>query len=216
MADYTQLTEEDLWARVNVVSGVERINVLAELGDRAFQVGEFGCALALFEEARSAVEEFDDRQWFAEVLYVQGASAFQCGELTLAVDSYGQAAQIFVEIGIQSAAVHALLCQADAHSAVGDLERCLTIAREAGVLAESANDRALAGEAALLEAHVLQRQGSDQEAVNAYSASSRHFQKAGCHERAMRVNDLVATLLVQLLGELPSATPAVPSASAAA
>lgn len=198
MTDYTQLTDEDLWARVNDVSGVDRIDMLVELGDRAFQAGEFAAALTLLSEACSAVEQVDDRQWFAEILHGQGAAAFHAGQLDVAVDSYGQAAHVFHEIGMLRPAAHAFLCQADAHSSLGNFEQCLAAAREAGVLAEYGSDSALAGEACYLQAAALQRLGRDQEALGAYRACGQHFQQAGCPERVMQSNDLVAAALLRL------------------
>ncbi len=56
MTDYTQLTGEDLWMRLQHESGRDRVEVLAELGERAFQAREFGQARTLLEEAVGTAE----------------------------------------------------------------------------------------------------------------------------------------------------------------
>lgn len=204
MTDFTQLTDEDLWTRVNEVSDRDRIEVLVELGDRAFRVGEFARARTLLEEAHNTAEEVGDRRWVAEILYGQGAAAFNAGDVGVAVGCYGQAAQVFCEIGMSREAVRALLCQADGHRELDHLEECLAVAREAGALAESGTDSTLAGEACHLQAAALQRLGRDQETLYACDAARMHFQQAGCPDRVVQINDMAITAHLRL-GHLDAA-----------
>ena len=204
MTDFTQLTDEDLWARVNEVSDRDRIEVLVELGDRAFRVGEFARARTLLEEAHNTAEEVGDRRWVAEILYGQGAAAFNAGDVGVAVGCYGQAAQVYCEIGMSREAARALLCQADGHRELGHLEECLAAAREAGGLAESDTDSTLAGEACHLQAAALQRLGRDQETLHACDAGRVHFQQAGCPDRVVQLNDMAITAHLRL-GQLDAA-----------
>ena len=204
MTDFTQLTDEDLWARVNEVSDRDRIEVLVELGDRAFRVGEFARARTLLEEAHNTAEEVGDRRWVAEILYGQGAAAFNAGDVGVAVGCYGQAAQVYCEIGMSREAARALLCQADGHRELDHLEECLAAAREAGGLAESDTDSTLAGEACHLQAAALQRLGRDQETLHACDAGRVHFQQAGCPDRVVQLNDMAITAHLRL-GQLDAA-----------
>lgn len=204
MTDFTQLTDEDLWTRVNEVSDRDRIEVLVELGDRAFRVGEFARARTLLEEAHNTAEEVGDRRWVAEILYGQGAAAFNAGDMGVAVGCYGQAAQVYCEIGMSREASRALLRQADGHRELGHLEECLAAAREAGGLAESDTDSTLAGEACHLQALALQRLGRDQETLHACDAGRVHFQQAGCPDRVVQINDMAITAHLRL-GQLDAA-----------
>ena len=129
MTDYTQLTGEDLWIRLNQETGRARAEVLAELGERAFRKGEFGQARTLLKEAVTTAEQVGDRQLVAEVLYGLGAAAFNAGAGRASVDAYRRAGQVFREMGMAGAAAQAAMRQADAHRDLGNLEDCLEAAR---------------------------------------------------------------------------------------
>lgn len=198
MTDYTQLTGEDLWMRLNQETGRARAEVLAELGERAFRAGEFGQARTLLKEAVIAAEQVGDRQLVAEVLYGLGAAAFNARAAQASVDAYRRAGQLFREIGMAGAAAQAAMRQADAHRDLGNLEDCLEAAREASELAESINDFTVAGEAHHLQASVLLKLGREEEALHACDAASTHFLHADCPSQVLRVGDIAITAHLHL------------------
>ena len=204
VTEFTQGTDEDLWDRLNGISGRNRVEVLVELSDRAFAARAFTRAQTLLEEALSTADEVGDRRWVAEILYAQGAAAFNAGRMGVAIGCYGQAAQVYCEIGMNREAGRALLCQADGHRELDSEEECLAAALEAQRLAESEDDVAAAGQACQLQASVLQGLGRDQEALRACEASRFHFQQAGRPEQVMRTDDLAITAHLRL-GQLAEA-----------
>ncbi len=109
MTDYTQLTGEDLWMRLNQETGRARVEVLAELGERAFRNGEYGQARTLLKEAVIAAEQVGDRQLVAEVLHSLGAAAFNARAAQASVDAYRRAGQVFREIGMAGAAAQSAM-----------------------------------------------------------------------------------------------------------
>lgn len=190
MTDYTQLTGEDLWMRLQHESGRDRVEVLAELGERAFQAREFGQARTLLEEAVGTAESVGDQQLLAEILYGLGAAAFNAGDARASECAYRRAGQVFHEIGLSYAAALAAIGQSDAFRERGRLEDCLAAARKASGLAESVSDCALAGEAYHLQASVLLELGRHQEALDACDAATTHFRQAGSSSQVLLIGDV--------------------------
>lgn len=198
MADFEQFADEDLWERLSEVSGRERIEVLAELSDRAMRAGQFTRAQTLLQEADRTAAEVGDRRWAAEILYAQGVASFNAGDIDAAIDCYGRATERFVEIGMNREAARAVLCQADGYLEGDDREGCLAAAREAQGLVASDMDVTLAGEACHLQAQVLHLLGRHEEALEACDAGRSCFQQAGRPDQVLRINDLAITVNLDL------------------
>lgn len=204
MTDYTQLTDEDLWARLAEVSDYDRIEVLVELGDRALRVAEYARAQTLLEEARDTAEKLGDLRWVASILFAQGTAAFDIGETEMAVEHFAQAARTYCEIGRSRDAARALLNLADGHRELDQPEECLAAALDAGRLAESEDDSELAGEACRVQALTLQRLGRDKELLQACDAGRAHFQKAGRADQVGQIDELAIAAHLRL-GQLDDA-----------
>jgi tetratricopeptide (TPR) repeat protein len=198
MTDYTQLTAEDLWMRLNQESGRDRVEVLAELGNRAFSKGEYGQARTLLKEAVVAAEQVGDRQLLAEILHLLGAAASNAGDAIASGREYRRAGQAFREIGMSRAAAQAAMGQADAHRDLGHLEDCLESAREASGFADSIGDCSLAAEAYHLQASVLLELGRDQETLTACAAATTHLRQDGCASQVLEIGDIAITAHLRL------------------
>ncbi|MEI6624223.1 MAG: hypothetical protein WCP28_20220 [Actinomycetes bacterium] len=202
--ELTSAPDSELWALLGEATGLDRVELLCELGGRAGRDGDHSQAASLFGSAGEASKEIEDASMAGYAFSQQGVALRYSSEFVESAASYQESAAQFRLAGRGSDTAEALIGQADSLRVVGDFEACLAASSDARALAESEDELELAGRAAMLQARALYWLDREVEALWACTEGRNLLRKAGSPALVAQIDDFALTVCM-FLGELDRA-----------
>lgn len=197
MSELRRATDNQLWDQLEQAQGREKVDVLYELANRAFERRDFQRSLTLLQQIQAEAFELGDRRLEAEVLHSRGVAAFNARQCALSAQSYQNAAEIFIEVQCPAQAALSLRNGAEALLELGNHPQCLAAAQDAARLADQDEEHRLSGEAYYLQATCYSALEDNTAALDACDSARQRFQRAGAADEVARTDDLAVFILMQ-------------------
>ena len=198
--DQQYLSDDELWAMLAESQGLERVDVLFELAERASARGDEPQAITLVGEAEATANAADDAFAEARAVSQQGVLLFRAAEYAESAGRYQRAAGLFASVAKDGWASSAHWGRADALRAMGDFEGWLAASLDARASAESEGDLALFGNASLMQARALYYLDREDESLQACQEARDAFRQVRLPGKVGEVDDFAITVLLYVGG----------------
>ena len=190
--------DSELWALLGEATGLDRVELLCELGGRAGREGDHSRAASLFGSAGEASKDIDDASMAGYAFGQQGVALRYANEFAESAASYSESAAQYRLAGRGGETADALCGQSSALHAVGDFSASLTASSDARVLAESEDELELSGRACILQARALYWLDREAQALEACTDGRNLLRRAGSPALVAEIDDFALTVCLYL------------------